>query len=161
MLLVECKKWSWKLWSWKVFSLPETTTNAFQLQSLLSNTNENFSNIQIKVISKKYYMENIPEICRKCAVNVLEMCRKWNGFFLKFQWKIRITSVSDDSSIFHNLDIFNDITVQLLMTVFVLDFLDYDLTVFRALSQIVLGSLIPLAVRYLADRLAQNRYFLK
>ena len=47
------------------------------------------------------------------------------------------------------------------MTVFVLDFLDYDLTVFRALSQIVLGSLIPLAVRYLADRLAQNRYFLK
>ena len=80
---------------------------------------------------------------------------------MKFQWRIRITSVSDDSSIFHNLDIFNDITVQLLMTVFVLDFLDYDLTVFRALSQIVLGSLIPLAVRYLADRLAQNRYFLK
>ena len=47
------------------------------------------------------------------------------------------------------------------MTVFVLDFLDYHLTVFRALSQIVLGSLIPLAVSYLADRLAQNRYFLK
>ena len=44
-------------------------------------------------------------------------------------------------------DILNNFMAQLLMTVFVLDFLDYHWTVFMVLSQIVLESLmIPLVI---------------